>query len=79
MRAGCGKDDLSIRSRHSTVGAPKGTKINLNGANWAIVVHFGLANAKSGSESGQMVQNGRLNHFGPFWSSTPSGSTVATP
>ena len=33
---------------------------------------------KSGSEEGHFDQNGRLDHFGPFWSSTLSDSTVAS-
>ena len=39
---------------------------------WAILVHFGPANA-------HFDQNGRLDHFGPFWSSTLSDSTAAIP
>ena len=43
------------------------------------LVHFGLAHAKIRFGIRSFDQNGRLDHFGPFWSSTLSGRTVATP
>ena len=55
---------------------PKWTSLGQNGPKWTILVHFGLANAK--------VRFGIRSFwpkwsFGPFWSSTPSDSTAATP
>ena len=47
-----------------------------NGSFWSTLVSRML---KPGSEQGHFDQNGRLDHFGPFWSSTLSDSTAATP
>ena len=40
---------------------------------------FGLANAKIQFGIKHFDQNGCLDHFGPFWSSTLSDSTAAIP
>ena len=47
-----------------------------NGPFWSILVSRVL---KSNSEKRHCDENGQDDHFGPFWSSTPSGSTAATP
>ena len=44
---------------------PKWTSLDLNGPKWTILVHFGLANAKSQLGIRSFDQNGRLDHFGP--------------
>ena len=65
-----------IRNGQSTVGGPKWTKMGFFRPKWTILVHFGLANAK--------IRFGIRSFwpkwsFGPFWSSTLSDSTAATP
>ena len=67
----------SLRSGQSTVGGPKWTKTDLFRPKWTILVHVGLANAKI--RFGHFDQNGRFDQFGPFWTSTPSDSTAASP
>ena len=51
-------------------------KMDQNGPFWSIWVSRML---KCGSERGRFDQIGRSDHFGPFWSSTLSDSTGATP
>ena len=65
-----------VPSSGSTVGGPKCTKMDLFRPKWTILVSQTLT---SSSEEGHSDQNGRLDHFGPFWSSTLSDSTAAIP
>ena len=64
------------RVRLADLNGPLQTKRDQNGPFWSILVSPML---KPGSEWGHFDQNGRLDHFGPFWSRTLSDSTSATP
>ena len=68
------------RVRLADLNGPKWTSLNQNEPKWTILVRFSLANAKIqfGIRT-KMDQNGRLDHFGPFWSSTLSNSAAASP
>ena len=77
---GTARISTEVRNGESTVGGPKWTKMDLCRPKWTKMDHFGLANAiKSSSEEGHFDRNGRLDPFGPFWSSTLSDSAAASP
>ena len=50
-----------------------------NGPKWTKMDHFGLADAQIQFGIRALDQNGRLDHFGPLWSSALSDSTAAIP
>ena len=79
-RCNCRQESGMVRVRLADLNGPKWTSSGQDGPKWTILVHFGLENAKKPVRNKVIFdQNGRLDHFGPFWSSTLSDSTAATP
>ena len=65
------------RVRLADLHGPKWTSSGQNGPKWTILVHFGHAEVRFGIRS--FWPKWSFGPFGPFWSSTLSDSTAATP